>query len=368
MFEIDFIVGQEDFSDVTLVPTSDGHFYFFYNQAKKKRIRRFVLDVKPRVVYACIVTFIKKGERGTPRLHFITKDLTGNYAKVRAPKNEETIELKASVNLGECHENFWRLIAFLRTFREIEIPDEMFSLVSKDESVIVAGIRERRDVESVKSIVNQLLDGVNLSVAEVNVLLKRKERLAAFEAALKEHHPEREWQTFFEQNKWIFGYGLNYVILKVEEQPHVGGIRFDRLGGQNPDFLGITSGEVGFTVLVEIKTPQTLLLAGEQEIRNGAWSLSQELTDALMQIQANTDKWNTTGARTDENRDALEKQGVYTVKPKGILVIGSLAEVKSDPRSRRETFERFRQSVSGVEIITFDELHERAKFIVDHTS
>jgi hypothetical protein len=368
MFEIDFIVGQEDFSDVRLVPTSDGHFYFFYNQAKKRRIKRFVLDVKPRVVYACIVTFIKKGERGTPRLHFITKDLTGNYAKVRAPKNEETIELKASVNLGECHENFWRLIAFLRTFREIEIPDEVFSLVSKDESVIVAGIRERRDVESVKSIVNQLLDGVTLSVAEVNVLLKRKERLAAFEAALKVHHPEREWQTFFEQNKWIFGYGLNYVILKVEEQPHVGGIRFDRSGGQNPDFLGITSGEVGFTVLVEIKTPQTLLLAGEEEIRNGAWSLSQELTDALMQIQANTDKWNTTGARTDENRDALEKQGVYTVKPKGILVIGSLTEVKGDPRSRRETFERFRQSVNGVEIITFDELHERAKFIVDHTS
>lgn len=368
MFEIDFIVGQEDFSDVTLVPTSDGHFYFFYNQAKKKRIKQFVLDVKPRVVYACRVTFIKKGERGTPRLHFITKDLTGKYAKVRAPKTEDTIELKASVNLGECHENFWRLIAFLRTFREIEIPDEMFSLVSKDESVIVAGIRERRDVESVKSIVHQLLDGVNLSVAEVNILLKRKERLATFETALKEQRPEHEWQRFFEQNKWIFGYGLNYVILRLEKQPHVGGVRFDRTGGQNPDFLGITRGEVGFTVLVEIKTPQTHLLSGEDEIRNGAWSLSQELTDALMQIQANTDKWNTTGARTDENRDALEKHGVYTVRPKGILVIGSLAEVRDDPRSRRETFERFRKSVMGIEIVTFDELYERAKFIVDHSS
>jgi hypothetical protein len=157
------------------------------------------------------------------------------------------------------------------------------------------------------------------------------------------------------------------VILKVEEHPHVGGMRFDRMGGQNPDFLGITGGEGRFTVLVEIKTPQTPLLAGQEEIRKGAWSLSQELTDALVQIQANIDKWNTAGARTVENIDALEKRGVYTVRPKGILVICSLAEVKSDPRSRRATFERFRQSVSGIEIITFDELHERAKFIVDHS-
>jgi hypothetical protein len=367
MLEVDFIVGKEDFSDVTLIPATDGQFYYFYNQGKKKRIKRFVLDVKPRVVYACVVTFIKKGERGTPRLHFITKDLTGKYAKVRAPKNEDTIDLKASVNLGECHENFWKLIAFLRTFREIEIPDEMFSLVSKDESVIVAGIREHRNMDSVKSIVNQLLEGVNLSVADVNVLLKRKERLAEFEATLKEQHPESKWQTFFEQNKWIFGYGLNYVILKVEKQPHVGGIRFDRTGGQHPDFLGITSGEVRFTVLVEIKTPQTPLLAGNEEIRNDAWSLSHELTDALSQLQANTEKWGEV-SKSDENRDALEKRGIFTVKPKGILVIGNLAEVKEDPRSRRQTFERFRQSIHGIEIITFDEVWERARFIVEHTA
>jgi Domain of unknown function (DUF4263) len=123
---------------------------------------------------------------------------------------------------------------------------------------------------------------------------------------------------------------------------------------------------VKFTALVEIKTPQTPLLTGEQEIRNGAWSLSKDLTDALAQLQANTDKW-IDSSKFEENKDALEKQGIYTVRPKAILVIGNLLEVKEDPRSRRQTFERFRRSIHGIEIITFDELYERAKFIVDHT-
>ena len=155
------------------------------------------------------------------------------------------------------------------------------------------------------------------------------------------------------------------MILRVEEQPYAGGKRFDRKGGQNPDFIGITSGEVRFTVLVEIKKPQTPLLRGEEEIRNGAWSLSKELTDALAQIQSNTDQWAWT-SKSDENRDALEKQGIYTVKPKGILVIGCLTELKED-RNKLQTFERFRQSISGIEIITFDEVFERAKFIVDNS-
>jgi hypothetical protein len=365
ILETDFIVGQDNFADLIINPTAQGAFYFFFNQRDNRLVKRFVLDCShPNVHYLCEVTLIKKNEKFTPRLNFNIKDETGRLRTERLSKDEDSIELKASVNLANCHENLWSLISFLRTLREIEVPDRAFSLVAEDESVIVAGIRDQRDVESVKRIVGELLEGVSLSVGEVNVLLKRKERLASFETSLKGNHKEAKWQEFFENNKWIFGYGLNYVILK--EQPHAGGMRFDRKAGQNPDFLGITSGNVKFTALVEIKTPQTPLLAGEEEIRNGAWSLSKDLTDALAQLQANTDRW-IDSSKSEENKDALEKQGIYTVRPKAILVIGNLLEVKEDPRSRRQTFERFRRSIHGIEIITFDELSERAKFIVDHT-
>jgi hypothetical protein len=118
-------------------------------------------------------------------------------------------------------------------------------------------------------------------------------------------------------------------------------------------------------VLVEIKTPKTSLIQGSTEIRNGAWSLSKNLTDALSQIEANIDTWAKQGSTQQDNRDRLEKDNIYTVQPKGILVIGSLNDVASE-RSKRDTFQRFRKSIHGVDIITFDELYKRASFIVEN--
>ncbi|MDQ3174758.1 MAG: DUF4263 domain-containing protein [Acidobacteriota bacterium] len=59
------------------------------------------------------------------------------------------------------------------------------------------------------------------------------------------------------------------------------------------------------------------------------------------------------------------RQRVFTVQPKGILVIGHTNQLTDV--SKRNTFELFRRNVLNPEILTFDELHERAKFIVEST-
>ena len=46
------------------------------------------------------------------------------------------------------------------------------------------------------------------------------------------------------------------------------------------------------------------------------------------------------------------------------MIIGNTKEFNED-KSKLETFEIYRQSLSNPEIITFDELYERAKFIVN---
>lgn len=180
MVDTDFIVGQDDFADLVISPTAYESFYFFFSQRDNRLIKRFVLDsTHPNVLYICEVTLIKKNDKFTPRLHFMVKDQTGKYKRVRAEKNEETIHLKASVSLKECYVQFWQLISYLRSLAEIEIPNESFSLVTEAEGEIVAAIR-LRDTESVKNIVKQLLAGVSLSREEVNEMLKRKERLGEF--------------------------------------------------------------------------------------------------------------------------------------------------------------------------------------------
>lgn len=175
---------------------------------------------------------------------------------------------------------------------------------------------------------------------------------------------ESYWQDFFETNKWIFGYGLNYKILKIEQhQPNFGGAAVDGRGGEKGDMLCVTDGDIGFTVLVEIKTPATSLLKGATPQRNGAWSIASELTDGITQLQANCCQWNNYGSRLVLNVDKLESKGSYTTAPSGILVIGRLAGIASD-RVKRDTFQRFRQSITGLEILTFDELLKRAEFIL----
>ena len=320
----------------------------------------------------CCVTLIKKGNKFTPRLtisihnkrdnSIVKKDVTEKEVKAEKP-----ITLKANVNLEDCHENFWKLVAFLQSLRNLEIPEENFSLVSQSEAEIVADLRNRTP-ESIRSIIQQLSNqkGLVLTENDINQLLKRREKLEEFKLALTEKKgDEGWWQVFFEENKWIFGYGLNYQILKQQQdQPHYGGTKVDGKGAQKGDFLTSTSGIVGFTVLVEIKTPGTPLLQGKEEIRSGAWSLSKNFADAVTQIEANTETWNKYGSEQPDNRDRFEKEEIYTIQPKGVVVIGSLEELNE--RSKKATFQRFRKSIHGIDIITFDELYERAKFIVEH--
>ena len=363
-----FYIGKDNFDDLEISPTEEGNFYYFLHKTKHKLIKQFVLDDRKLVRYICQVTLIKKGDKFTPRLAFSIRDKSEN--KILSQSENETekiLNIKANVNLAECHENLWKLILFLQPLCNIDIPQGSFSLISQGESEIVAALHGR-NAESIKDIIKQLssTEGLFLSQADINQLLKRKEKLVEFEEALVSHKSDESWwQDFFEQNKWIFGYGLNYQILRQEQaQPHYGGTAVSGSGGQRGDYLTSTVGGINFTVLVEIKAPSTPLLQGSDEIRNGAWSLSKNLTDALSQIEANIHTWEKEGSEQRHNRDRLEDVNVYTVQPKGILILGSLDEIKI-VRSKWETFQRFRKSIHGIDIITFDELYNRAKFIVE---
>ena len=185
--------------------------------------------------------------------------------------------------------------------------------------------------------------------------------LHQFEAMLADDSlNENAWQSFFEENTWIFGYGLRYQIMRVvQAQPNYGGAAVNRQGGQRGDFLGATEAETKYTCLVEIKKPGTQLLQRE-EYRNGAWGISADLSGAISQIQVNCAQWEITDARNDHNRELLAD--IYTIHPKGIVIIGNTNQL--DNWDKRNSFERFRRELSNPEVITYDELYERAKFIV----
>ena len=183
---------------------------------------------------------------------------------------------------------------------------------------------------------------------------------------------EALWQKFFEKNQWIFGYGLGYVFLsglnekKLEQV--VQGYSVNSFG-KRVDALMKTNGMISNLCFVEIKTDETELLE-KKPYRSGCYAPSRELVGAVAQVQGTVafaiDSLATKINIEDEDGNPTGEE-IYNYQPKSYLVIGNLDEFRSENgvnKNKYRSFELFRKNISNPEIITFDELFDRAKYIV----
>lgn len=189
--------------------------------------------------------------------------------------------------------------------------------------------------------------------------------LAEFEERIDDDPPmwdERDWQAFFRRAPWIFGHGLDYTFLVNEQaEPDYGGQDFGAAGGERGDELMRTAGEFRFAVLVELKRPGTPLIARGQPYRNGAWRVSADLAGGVAQLQANTERIRQ-AADDRANVRWLDERAMSVADPQGILVIGHTRALADD--AQRTSFHRFRRNLWNPTVLTYDELLERARFLV----
>lgn len=184
---------------------------------------------------------------------------------------------------------------------------------------------------------------------------------------------EGTWQHFFEKNTWIFGYGLNYIFSspignKKLEQVVSGNDAFS--SGKRTDALMQTKGKISSLCFIEIKTPTTELLKKGEAYRPESYQVSNELTGGIAQVQKTVQKALLNIKSKTEIKDKLGNltgESVFLYQPKSYLIIGSLDEFITESginEDKYSSFELFRRNISNPEIITFDELYERAKHIV----
>ena len=179
---------------------------------------------------------------------------------------------------------------------------------------------------------------------------------------------------FFERNKWIFGYGLTYVFLanldeRKLEQAVVGR---DMSGvGKRADALMKTRGAIEALCFVEIKAQTTPLLQ-KTPYRPGCWAPSEHVTGGVAQVQGTVEN---ALRRLTEKIEPSDSDGgptgeqIFAYQPKSFLVVGRLDQFQSDRGinvERYRSFELFRRHTHRPEVVTFDELFHRAKFIVEH--
>lgn len=212
-------------------------------------------------------------------------------------------------------------------------------------------------------LIEQIKSGLITSHDIVNVGY-RKEQLSVFEEMLKICDDEKDWQLFFEQNQWIFGYGLDYKFNYILQREYSTGSKgLDAKGEAIGDFI-LTDSQ--FTVLVELKTPRTKLFSSEK-FRNGCWKISNDLANVTSQVLAQKHEVTVNFDKLAEDVD----KDISLYDPKAIVVIGNTqqfnAECVKESRWKKRTFELYRRNLRNVEIITYDELYARAKFIVENS-
>jgi hypothetical protein len=247
----------------------------------------------------------------------------------------------------------------------VGIDTEVLKLSPERKKVIQALLDQNHSNEVWEEIVEKQPNlATKLGLARLQC--ERAKALAEFDTSLRDNRNEGYWQQFFERNTWIFGYGLRYQFLHtIQPQPHYGGSAVTGKGGERGDYLTASSGAMRFTVLVEIKKPTTELLCNK-EYRNGVLAPSDELAGAISQLQINCRKWELEGAGLEQNVEILRDVNIYTISPKGILVVGSTHQLVDN--DRRNSFELLRRNTINPEVLTFDELHQRAQYIVQQSS
>ena len=209
----------------------------------------------------------------------------------------------------------------------------------------------------------QLRPDITAQLADAELLRRRKSAVEVFERELKNQRwDEAGWEKFFQDNQWIFGLGLRFQFLSVlQNQANYGGADFTRRGEQKGEFLMNTEGDEKFTVLVEIKRPETRFFQ-DGNYRNGVPKINPEFMNAISQVQVNTHTWETEGSKRERDAEWLAEANIRTISPRSILVCGNTGELTD--LARRKAFELFRGRLSSPEIVTFDELLARARFIV----
>jgi Domain of unknown function (DUF4263) len=314
-----------------------------------------------------VSALVTQDDNGVKRLTLQTfKDTGGEW--IRSVEKEE-FTFRA--------DEFERLLGFLSQIKFIDLSNEdkfqIEDISTKAGPKAIIDASDRGIVSRIRSMPEEQRSGLlsalqqSLSHEEINILLGRKQGLKEYEDHMRlSDWSESHWQDFFERQHWAFGYGLDYRMMRqFGREMTVGAGGTDNRDKPVIDFL---MSFTDYTVLVEIKTPDTPIFATSRRGRAGTWEFSREFTSAVSQIIEQKAEWLSFAQTGEHHNKAGEALTARTRNARSILVFGSREEFSSSTNARdaslkRDTFELFRRECRSIDIVTFDELLERARFI-----
>lgn len=167
-----------------------------------------------------------------------------------------------------------------------------------------------------------------------------------------DNNDEEFWQQTFKANSWILSQIFASPMTIIEDKAYVGGKTIDNKGGHICDFL--YANEISKNIsLIEIKTPCTSLIG--KEYRNNIYSMSNDLSGAVSQILTYKD------SLIQEYSLLCRESGYKVLNPTAVIIIGKIFELSTKELS---SFELFRNNLSGIIVVTYDELLGRIEKLI----
>jgi hypothetical protein len=167
-----------------------------------------------------------------------------------------------------------------------------------------------------------------------------------------ENGDEEFWQATLAQHAYVLSQLFAYPVVVIKDKAYVGGKRIDNLHGNLVDFLGRIETS-GAAVLIEIKTPMTTLLG--PEYRKDVFPPSRDLSGAISQVLHYRESLVQNIGSLVEGRSG---NVISRADPRCVVIAGCGGRELVDDW-RKQSFERYRERLIGVTVVTFDEVFGR---------
>ncbi|MBI4207144.1 MAG: DUF4263 domain-containing protein [Betaproteobacteria bacterium] len=171
-----------------------------------------------------------------------------------------------------------------------------------------------------------------------------------------ENDDEESWQGVFATHSYVLSQLFAYPVAIIKGKAYVGGKRYDNLHGNLVDFLGHAPSS-GSAILIEIKTPKTPLLGSAY--RQDVYPQSCEISGAISQVLHYRETLLRELHTLTQGRHAL----LTGAEPRCVVIAGNAARDLTDDY-RKGSFERFRERLFGVTVVTYDEIFGRVADLI----
>ena len=384
----DFDLINGDLSTLEIVEKSGGGNCFVRSKDGQHYYGAFVLDKNRETTTLCDLQFYKSSTTD----HYIPRP---TFRKIKNAGTDQTCRgeaIRISFNDGELARRFWDLMGFLGGFKELVDAGDFnkrFKVVADDYAQILRQLDTPQKIKAVKDLVRS----GKFSADDIKSLVyeSRKTTLRFFLYIIKnktlsngtttmmqwykEKHQcakdEDVWHHFLKENNWILG--LNADIRFIPEfidETKVGVEDSRGKGSPRVDMLGISN----YTTLVELKRADTPIFKPTRGSggRTNTWEFSSDFISGISQCLGQKCAFDECYAQKEivtEDGKIIPKVSVYNADVKVVFIIGCRYSQfphneDIDNKTKSKTFELYRRNNRNVEIITYDELFERAYHIV----